>query len=69
MISSTFFAVVALMSPPSLPDLTPLVIAYVGPDQILPFTSFLGAALGVLLLFWNRAVGAARRIWSLIWRK
>jgi len=68
MIASTLFAV-ALMPPPSVPDLTPLVIAYVGPDQILPFTSFLGAALGVLLLFWNRAVGAARRIWSLIWRK
>jgi hypothetical protein len=67
-IPSTLVAV-ALVPPPSMPDLTPLVIAYVGPDQILPFTSFIGAALGVLLLFWNRAVGTARRIWSLLWRK
>jgi hypothetical protein len=66
--SSTLFAF-ALMPASSVAELTPLVIAYVGPDQILPFTSFLGAALGVLLLFWNRAVGAARRIWSLLWRK
>ena len=65
---STLFAV-ALLPAFSVPDLTPLVVAYVGPDQILPLTSFIGAALGVLLIFWNRAVGTARRIWNLIWRK
>jgi hypothetical protein len=43
-----------------LPTSFPLL--YVSPDQILPLTSFLGAALGVVLMFWNRLVGAFRKI-------
>jgi hypothetical protein len=44
-----------------------VVLAYVGPDQILPLTSFFGAVVGVLLMFWNRVVGLyvrVRRLWS-----
>jgi hypothetical protein len=50
-------------------DWPSFVLLYVGPDQILPFTSFLGAILGILLMFWNRAIGVARRLWMIIARK
>lgn len=33
------------------------VILYVGPDQIMPLTSVLGALAGIALMFWNRLVG------------
>ena len=44
----------------SLRDL-PALLLYVGPDQILPLTSVLGGVIGVLLMFWHRVVGAARK--------
>jgi hypothetical protein len=47
----------------------PWLLLYVGPDQILPLTSVLGAILGLLLMFWNRVLGVARRIFSLFARK
>jgi hypothetical protein len=37
---------------------------YIGPDQIMPLTSILGAAVGVILMFWNRVVGVFRRVWK-----
>ena len=37
-------------------------VMYIGPDQVLPFTSFVGAAIGVVLMFWNRLVGVFRRV-------
>ena len=37
-------------------------VLYIGPDQVLPFTSFVGAAIGVVLMFWNRLVGVFRRV-------
>lgn len=44
-------------------------VLYIGPDQVLPLTSFVGAAIGVLLMFWNRVVGVFRRVWKLSSRK
>jgi hypothetical protein len=35
---------------------SPTVLLYVGPDQIMPLTSVLGAIVGVVLMFWNRLV-------------
>ena len=40
-----------------------LTLLYVGPDQFLPLTSFLGAIVGVLLIFWRYVVGFVRRVW------
>jgi hypothetical protein len=40
-----------------------LVLLYVGPDQILPLTSALGAILGVLLMFWHRLKVLPRKAW------
>jgi hypothetical protein len=36
-------------------------LLYVGPDQIMPLTSVLGAIVGIALMFWNRLVGFAVR--------
>ena len=47
----------------TLLQLSTLVFLYVGPDQILPLTSFIGALIGLLLMFWQRVVGVARRFW------
>jgi len=32
----------------------PPVVLYIGPDQILPVTSFLGAIVGFVLMFWQK---------------
>ena len=45
------------------------VFLYITPDQVLPITSVLGAILGVLLMFWNKVLGVARRVWTLFSRK
>ena len=37
----------------------PTALLYVGPDQIVPLTSVLGAIVGVGLMFWGRLVAFA----------
>ena len=43
--------------------LGPLMVLYVGPDQILPLTSIIGALVGLLLMFWHWVGGLVRRFW------
>ena len=50
-------------------DLASLMVMYVGPDQMLPIASALGAIFGVLLIVWNRVMGLARRAFRFIMRK
>lgn len=38
------------------------MILYVGPDQLLPLTSILGAIGGAIMIFWRQVVGLARRV-------
>ena len=38
---------------------------YVGPDQILPLTSILGAIGGAIMIFWRQVVGIFRKIGSI----
>jgi undecaprenyl pyrophosphate phosphatase UppP len=45
------------------------VFLYITPDQVLPLTSIFGAIIGVVLMFWNRVVGIARKAWHLVSRK
>lgn len=45
-----------------------LHLLYVGPDQILPFTSILGAIGGVLMIFWRQVVGVAKKVGGLFRR-
>lgn len=44
-------------------------LLYVGPDQILPLTSILGAIGGALLIFWRHVVGFFRKIGSLFTKR
>lgn len=46
-----------------------LNLLYVGPDQILPLTSILGAIGGALLIFWRHVVGFCRKVASLFKKK
>jgi hypothetical protein len=46
-----------------------VVILYVGPDQMLPLASALGAMIGILLIVWHRMVGLSRKVWRLIRKK
>lgn len=42
---------------------------YVGPDQILPLTSFLGAIVGIILICWRYVVALAGRVWRFVARR
>ncbi len=49
--------------------LFPGILLYVGPDQIMPLTSILGALVGIALMFWNRLVGLAHRCRAILTRR
>lgn len=49
--------------------LTIAVLLYVGPDQLMPLASALGAIGGILMLFWRQVTGAFRRLVGLIRRR
>jgi hypothetical protein len=59
------FLMVAMALDPALPS----VLAYAGPDQILPLASILGAIIGFLLIVWQRVVAVAYRAWKFTMRK
>ena len=48
---------------------SPTVLLYVGPDQLMPLTSILGAIVGVALIFWNKIVTLTRKGLSLFSRR
>jgi hypothetical protein len=45
------------------------LMLYVGPDQIMPFTSALAAVGGVILIFWRQVKVAVRRFVGLFSRR
>ena len=47
----------------------PGVVLYIGPDQIMPLTSVLGAVVGIALMFWNRLVGLAHKVRAKLGRR
>jgi hypothetical protein len=53
---------------PVSPDIhsVPFVLAYIGPDQIMPLTSAIGAIVGLALMFWNRLVGLVHKCWTYV---
>ena len=58
-----------LVSPSGVDHLSGLITIlplYVGPDQLMPLASALGAIIGVLLLFWHRAVSLGWKVWQSI---
>jgi hypothetical protein len=50
-------------------EIQPWMILYIGPDLLLPFTSAIAAAVGVLLMFWHRLTGWVRSVWRMIFRR
>ncbi len=38
------------------------MMLYIGPDALMPLASALAAIAGVLMLFWNKTVGATRAL-------
>lgn len=47
----------------------PTLFLYVGPDQLMPLTSVLGALVGIALMFWNKIVGIAVKVMGLFGRR
>lgn len=41
------------------------MILYVGPDQLIPLSGFIGTAIGILLIFWGKLLNGFRRVASL----
>jgi hypothetical protein len=50
-----------------MPD--PLLLAYVGPETLLPLASILAAVGGALLFAWRWVAGFFRRCWHFILRR
>lgn len=47
----------------------PLMLAYIGPDPLIPFMSAIAAGVGFVLMFWQRLVEWVRRLWSRVFRR
>lgn len=45
------------------------VFLYIGPEAFLPLTSALAAIAGAVLIFWNRVVALARKLWQFVSRR
>ncbi|HXF95228.1 MAG TPA: hypothetical protein VNI61_03915 [Gemmatimonadales bacterium] len=46
------------------PLLGAVALLYVGPDQLMPLTSILGAIGGAVLIFWRQVSGFVRRLFK-----
>ena len=42
-----------------------LIAFYVGPDQMMPVASILVTVLSFVMIFWNKVLGVARRIFGM----
>ena len=40
------------------------MILYVGPDQLIPLSGFIGTAIGMVLIFWGKLLQGLRRVAS-----
>jgi hypothetical protein len=46
-----------------------MMLAYIGPDPLIPFMSAIAAGIGFVLMFWQRLVEWVRRLWSRVFRR
>jgi hypothetical protein len=44
-------------------------LLYIGPDVFMPLLSALAAILGALLLFWQKVMALAGRLWRLVTKR
>jgi hypothetical protein len=42
------------------------MLLYIGPDQIIPLSGFLGTAVGLALMFWGKVAEGLRKVGKLI---
>lgn len=42
------------------------MVLYVGPDQIVPLSGFLGTVVGLALIFWGKLVQGTRKLVSIL---
>jgi hypothetical protein len=68
-LSDSFAALAPMSAAIELIARSPVAALYIGPDQILPLTSVLGAITGLALMFWNRLLGVVRRSLDLFKRR
>lgn len=61
--------VIVSLTPDVHPAALAWVLLYIGPDAFLPLTSALAAIAGLALMFWNRVVGFARKLWLMVTRR
>ena len=47
----------------------PVILAYIGPETVLPLASMIGAIVGVLLMVWQRIVFFVRGVSAWMVRK
>lgn len=48
---------------------TSLVLAYMGPQTVLPLASFIAAIVGFVLIFWRFVAKVVRRFFNFIFRR
>jgi hypothetical protein len=60
--------VAAALLPGASPT-NPVVFLYFGPETILPIASFIGAAIGFILVFWRVISSTIRKVVRLVLRK
>jgi hypothetical protein len=54
------------LPPDAPPALVSALLLYIGPEVFLPFMSAIAAVAGVVMMFWNRLLGLARKIWLMV---
>ena len=42
----------------------PVILAYIGPETMLPLASIIGAIVGVLLMIWQRVVSFVSNVYA-----
>jgi hypothetical protein len=47
----------------------PVILAYIGPETVLPLASVIGAIVGVLLMIWQRVVSFVSGAYARLFRK
>jgi hypothetical protein len=55
-----------LILPPGAERLWPFTILYFSPDSIMPLTSAIAGAIGILLIFWRQLARLARRAFRFV---
>jgi hypothetical protein len=67
-VNTFLFSLISLVPQGGSSALHAPIVLYIGPEQLLPFTSFFGAIVGFLLIFWSKLVNLFRLVKRLVSR-